>query len=150
MEQLTTYRVTGKTTAVAFIFKYDLNGDLKVFEIVGEPLNEQQKYYLFGSAYRFPIDEEKIIIWAKNPTFTEKFKVEKIPADLSFERLWEAYNYKMGKKDAEKSFKKLKEADVIKLFLSLKGYENHLKRTAQAKAYLATYINKEYFNNEYS
>lgn len=106
MEQLTTYRVTGKTTAVAFIFKYDLNGDLKVFELVGKPLNEDQKWWLFGE-FRFPIDEGKIIIWAKNPTFTEKFKVEKIPADLSFERLWEAYNYKMGKKDAEKSFKKL-------------------------------------------
>lgn len=149
MEQLTTYRVTGKQTAIAFIFKYDLNGNLKVFEIVGEPLNEMQKAWLFGT-YRFPIDEEKIIIWTKSPYFISHFKVEKITADLSFDRLWEQYNYKMGKKDAEKSFKKLKEPEIIKVFLSLKGYEAHLKRTGQAKAYLATYINKEYYNNEYS
>ena len=83
------------------------------------------------------------------PEFIAKFKVEKIPADLSFDRLWEAYNYKMGKKDALKVFNKLKEADVIKVFLSLKNYEAHLKRTGQAKAYLATYLNKEYYNNEY-
>lgn len=148
MEQLTTYRVTGRVTEIAFIFKYDLNGNLKVFEIVGEPLNEDQKEWLFGR-YRFPIDEEKIILWTKLEGFIEKFKVEKIRPDLSFESLWEMYDYKMGKKDAEKSFNKLKEADVIKLFLSLKGYERHLERTRQAKAYLATYINKEYFNNEY-
>lgn len=149
MEQLTTYRVTGKQTAIAFIFKYDLNGDLKVFEIVGEPLSEMQKVWLFG-AFRFPIDEEKIILWTKSPDFISRFKVEKIAADLSFDRLWEQYNYKMGKKDALKVFNKLKEPDVIKVFLSLKGYEAHLKRTGQAKAYLATYINKEYYNNEYS
>lgn len=149
MEQLTTYRVTGKQTAIAFIFKYDLNGNLKVFEMVGEPLNEMQKVWLFGT-YRFPIDEEKIILWTKSPDFISRFKVEKIAADLSFERLWEQYNYKMGKKDSEKSFKKLKEPEIIKVFLSLKGYEAHLKRTGQAKAYLATYINKEYYNNEYS
>lgn len=148
MEQLTTYRVTGKQTAISFIFKYDLNGDLKVFEIAGEPLSEAQKSWLFG-AYRFPIDEQKIILWTKMPEFVAKFKVEKIPADLSFDRLWEAYNYKMGKKDALKVFNKLKEAEVIKVFLSLKGYEAHLKRTGQAKAYLATYLNKEYYNNEY-
>lgn len=149
MEQLTTYRVTGKTTPISFIFKYDLNGDLKVFEIVGEPLNSAQKKWLFGTGYYFPIDEDKIILWTKMPEFIAKFKVEKIPADLSFDRLWEAYNYKMGKKDALKVFNKLKEADVIKVFLSLKNYEAHLKRTGQAKAYLATYLNKEYYNNEY-
>ncbi|GIM49432.1 hypothetical protein [Capnocytophaga stomatis] len=148
-EQLTTYRVTGKQTAISFIFKYNLNGDLKVFEVVGEPLNEAQKFWLFGSGYRFPIDEEKIVFWTKTPEFVAKFKVEKIPADLSFDRLWEQYNYKMGKKDALKVFNKLKEAEVIKVFLSLKGYEAHLKRTGQAKAYLATYLNKEYYNNEY-
>ncbi|MFJ1439609.1 hypothetical protein ACILPE_07755 [Capnocytophaga canimorsus] len=147
-EQLTTYRVMGKQTAISFIFKYNLNGDLKVFEIVGEPLNEAQKGWLFG-AYRFPIDEEKIVLWTKMPDFVAKFKVEKIPADLSFDRLWEAYNYKMGKKDALKVFNKLKEPEIIKVFLSLKGYEAHLKRTGQAKAYLATYLNKEYYNNEY-
>lgn len=134
MEQLTTYRVTGRVTEIAFIFKYDLNGNLKVFEIVGEPLNEDQKGWLFGR-YRFPIDEQKIIIWSNDEGFKQKFKVEKIRPDLSFESLWEMYDYKMGKKDAEKSFNKLKEADVIKLFLSLKGYERHLERTRQAKAY---------------
>lgn len=149
MEQLTTYRVTGKKTAIAFIFKYDLNGDLKVFEIVGEPLNEMQKVWLFGT-YRFPIDEKKIILWTKSPDFISRFKVEKIAADLSFDRLWEQYNYKMGKKDALKVFNKLKEPEIIKVFLSLKSYEAHLKRTGQAKAYLATYLNKEYYNNEYS
>ncbi|GIJ93382.1 hypothetical protein CAPN001_20310 [Capnocytophaga stomatis] len=148
-EQLTTYRVTGKKSAVTYIFKYDLNGDLKVFEIVGEPLNEAQKYWLFGAGYRFPIDELKIKHWQTNSPFKEHFKIEKIAADLSFDRLWEQYNYKMGKKDALKVFNKLKEADVIKVFLSLKNYEAHLKRTGQAKAYLATYLNKEYYNNEY-
>lgn len=148
-EILTTYRVIGNKNKIEFVFKYDLNGDLKLFEIVGEPLNEEQKAWLFG-AYRFPIDEEKIIQWTKMQAMVQRFKVQKIPPNLSFEQLWEQYNYKMGKKDALKAFNKLKEADVIKLFLSLKGYEAHLKRTGQAKAYLATYINKEYYNNEYT
>lgn len=148
MEQLTTYRITGRKTAVEFVFKYDLNGDLREFYITGETLTEGQKAWLFSSC-RFPIDEDKIQKWTKMPEMMQRFKVQKILADLSFDALWKQYDYKMGKKDAIKSFNKLKEADIIKVFLSLKGYEAHLKRTGQAKAYLATYINKEYFNNEY-
>ncbi|GIZ15287.1 hypothetical protein [Capnocytophaga catalasegens] len=148
MEQLTTYQVKGKKSAVVYVFKYDLNGNLKVFEIVGEPLNEQQKAWLFAT-YRFPIDELKMKYWQTNSPFKEHFVITKIAPDLSFEALWETYNYKMGKKDAIKMFNKLKEAEIIKVFLSLKGYEAHLKRTGQAKAYLATYLNKEYYNNEY-
>lgn len=147
-EQLTTYRITGRKTAVEFVFKYDLNGDLREFHITGEALKEGQKAWLFSSC-RFPIDETKIQQWTKTPEMMQRFKVQKILADLSFDALWKQYDYKMGKKDAIKSFNKLKEADIIKVFLSLKGYEAHLKRTGQAKAYLATYINKEYYNNEY-
>ena len=47
MEMLTTYRVKGKTIGLEFLFKYDLNGNLKAFEIAEGELEENQINWLF-------------------------------------------------------------------------------------------------------
>ena len=46
MEQLTTYRAKGKTMGLVFLFKYDLNGNLKLFEIEEGELSDQQDWWL--------------------------------------------------------------------------------------------------------
>ncbi|PDS22400.1 hypothetical protein [Flavobacterium branchiophilum] len=149
MEQLTTYRAKGKTIGLLFLFKYNLNGHLKLFEISEGELNNEQMNWLFSS--NFPANENIIkTIWSKDKKYTKVFDIEKSPADLSFEALWNLYDNKVKKYEAEKSFKKLKEADIIKSFLAVPGYNKYLQRKGIAKAHLSTFINQRYFEDDWS
>ena len=148
MEQLTTYRAKGKTIGLVFLFKYDLNGNLKLFEISEGELSETQQNWLFNQEH-FPSNEEKMQYWQKNKRFTQIFEVEHAPADLSFEALWNLYNYKESRKDAEKFFSKLKEADIIKCFIQVPKYKKKIATSGIAQAMLSSWINKQRFNDEY-
>jgi hypothetical protein len=147
MEQLTIYRAKGKVIEIVLLFKYDLNGNLKLFEISDGQMRQDQLVWLFS---RFPVSENDMkTLWMKHEKYTKVFSIEISPADLSFESGWQQYNHKMAKQDAEKSFKKMSEAEKIKFFLSLPPYERYLKTSGIAKCHMATYINKKYFDNEY-
>lgn len=140
----TTYKVKGRDVGLEFLFKYDLNGFLTEFK-KNQPLTEEQRLWLYSA--RFPETEELMKQWIAQ--LKKKFEVVKVPADLSFDTLWELYGHKHSKVDAIKSFKKLKEPDVIKVFQSLKKYDEYLARTRIGKAHLSTYINKRRFEDEY-
>ena len=74
MELLTTYRAKGKTIGLEFLFKYDLNGSLKVFEIVDGELNGEQMQWLFSS--NFPATEEIIKTnWIKLDKYKKVFEI---------------------------------------------------------------------------
>ncbi|PXY44502.1 hypothetical protein [Flavobacterium hydrophilum] len=148
MELLTTYRAQGKEIGLVFLFKYDLNGNLKLFEVSEGELNQTQIEWLFSS--NFPAQEITIkTVWMVKEKYTKVFEIKISPADLSFNSGWLLYNHKLSKLDAEKAFKKMTEAETILFFLSLPGYERYLKRSGIAKANMATYINKKYYHNEY-
>lgn len=150
MEQFTTYRAKGKEIGLVFLFKYDLKGNLKLFEIAEGELNANQMKWLFANA-NFPADESIMrSIWMKDKKYLKVFEIEKSPANLSFEALWNLYDNKVKKFECEKSFKKLKEADVIKCFLSIPGYNKYLQRKGVAKAHLSTFINQRYFEDDWS
>lgn len=86
MEPLTTYRAKGKEIGLVFLFKYDLNGDLRLFEITEGILNSQQINWLYSE--RFPANENIITsVWMKKENYLKHFEIEKSPADLSFESL---------------------------------------------------------------
>lgn len=168
MEQLTTYRAKGKTIGLVFLFKYDLNGNLKLFEIEEGTLNKEQRHWLltgylpknavFENAKellallepRFP-DEEIIIktLWMNDVKYTSVFEVEVSPADLSFDALWELYDYKVSKLDSIKAFNKLKQGDIIKCFIEVPYYLKSLQKNAGiGKLHLSTYISKRRFDDE--
>lgn len=145
---LTVYKVKGRDQGLEFIFKYNLNGNLEVFE-KNCPLDERQIAWLYNKD-RFPEFEHQIkSYWMKEPIMRKKFIVEQAPSDLSFEALWTLYNFKVSKQDAQKAFAKLKEIDVLKCFQGLKGYEEYLAVKKVGKAHLSRYINGRYFENEY-
>lgn len=148
MNQLTTYRAKGKAIGLVFLFKYDLNGNLKLFEISEGELTETQQNWLFNPEH-FPSNEVKMKYWQKNKSFTKIFDVEQSPANLTFEALWELYGYKESRKDAETQFKKLKEADVIKCFIQVPKYKKKIATSGIAQAMLSTWLNKQRFNDEY-
>lgn len=148
MEQLTTYRAKGKEIGLVFLFKYDLNGNLKLFEISEGELNNEQMKWLFSP--NFPANENIIkTIWCKDKKYTKVFDIEKSPADLSFDALWNLYGYKESRKDAEKFFSKLKEADIIKCFIQVPKYKKKIALTGIAQALLGTWLNKQRYNDEY-
>lgn len=148
MEQLTTYRAKGKEIGLVFLFKYDLKGNLKLFEVSEGELNEAQKGWLFSA--NFPASESVMKdIWMKDKKYTKVFEIEKGLADLSFEALWKLYDHKIAKFYAEKAFKRLKEEAVIKCFVSVPKYKKYLAHSKIAQAHLATYINGQYYENEY-
>ena len=141
---LTIYKVKGKDVGLEFLFKYDLNGYLTEFK-KNQPLTDEQRLWLYSP--RFPETEELMKQWIIY--LKKKFEVTKVPADLSFDNLWQLYNYKVSKSDAVKAFNKLKEPEVIQCFIGLKAYEEYLAKTKIAKAHLSRYINGKYFENEY-
>lgn len=149
MEQLTTYTVKSKEKGLIFLFKYCLNGHLKAFEILEGELNAKQIKWLFAGA-NFPANESIMrSIWQKQKAYTNNFDIIKATPKLDFENLWNLYGNKVSKFDADKAYNKLKEADKIKCFLALKGYDKYLAKTGVAKAHLSTFINKRYFEDEW-
>ena len=148
MEQLTTYRVKGKSIGLIFLFKYNLNGVFKSFEIVEGELNNEQMTWLYSG--NFPATESIMkTIWCKAQRFTKLFIVDKSLPDISFEAFWVAFDLKRNKEKSQKAFDKLTEADKIKCFLALPKYNRDLQNTGQAKAHLVTWINQKRFNDEY-
>lgn len=145
---ITTYRAKGKVIGLVMLFNYDLKGNLKAFSIDEGILDELQQNWLFNIKH-FPSNEVKMKYWAKSPDFLEKFDVQVIPADLSFDNAWQLYNYKMSKKDAKQAFDKMSTSEKIDFFVSIPKYDNFLKKSKTAKAYMATYINGRYYENEY-
>lgn len=149
MEQLTTYTVKSKEKGLIFLFKYDLNGNLRSFEIMEGELNPRQKKWLFAMG-NFPDDENVMkTIWQKKQFVTDKFEIIKATPVLDFENLWNIYNNKVKKFEAEKSYNKLKEPDKIRCFLAIKGYDKYLAKAGVAKAHLSTFINQRYFEDEW-
>lgn len=120
------------------------------FSIEKGELNAQQMKWLFSGAH-FPANESIMrSVWMKEKAYTDVFEVSAAPADLSFDSLWNLYDHKVKRVEAEKSFNKLKEPDKIKLFLSIKGYNTYLQRRGIAKAHLSTFINQRYFEDDWS
>jgi hypothetical protein len=148
MEQLTTYRAKGKTIGLVFLFKYDLNGNLKLFEIEEGDLTDKQMTWLYSN--NFPAKESLIVNnWMKHQDYIKHFEVEVSPADLTFEALWELYDYKVSKLDSIKAFNKLKQGDIIKCFIEVPYYLKSLQKNAGiGKLHLSTYISKRRFDDE--
>lgn len=149
MEQLTVYRAQGKEIGLTFLFKYDLNGNLKAFELQEGILNAAQMKWLFAGAH-FPADESLMkSVWMAEKGYTDKFVITISPADLSFDALWTLYAYKLARKDAEKAYAKLKQADLIAVFIDVPKYLEWLARNPKIQQLnLATYLNGRRYEDE--
>ena len=146
MEQLTSYTVKSKNSDNVWIFKNDLNGFLKEFNRLEGELSQTQVQWFFFKG-NFPYDEQLIKSWRLK--LKANFEITIGESDLSFEALWNLYDHKVKRVEAEKQFSKLKEADVIKCFLSIKGYNKYLQKKGTGKAHLSTFINQRYFEDEW-
>lgn len=149
MEQLTTYTVKSKQSGYIWIFKYHLNGDFKSFEILDGTLSAKQIKWLF-SGLNFPATESTMQIEWMGKTLKDNFEIIKAAPILNFENLWNLYGNKVSKFDAEKAFNKLNDADKIKCFLAIPGYKKYLAKKGTGTAHLATFIHRQYYNDDWS
>jgi len=147
-EQFTTYTVKSRADKYVWQFKYTLNGNLYAFKVLEGSLSVNQKIWLFQKA-NFPTEEAAMKLWQKN--LKKNFEIEIGEPDLSFESFWNSYGHKIGKKPmAENTWKKLSKAVKIKALMAIKDYNGYLSRNPGIqKAHATTYLNQEYFNNEY-
>jgi hypothetical protein len=146
-EQTTNYTVKSKNSDNVWTFKYDLNGLLLEFKRLEGILSDNQVQWFFFKGH-FPYKEVQIKEWIGK--LKVNFEITIGTPDLSFEALWNLYDNKVKKFECEKSFKKLKEADIIKCFLAIPGYNKYLQRKGVAKAHLSTFINQRYFEDDWS
>ena len=149
MEQTSTYTVKHKKANILWVFKYDLNGHLRSFKVDDKPLSKSQIKFLFLEQ-KFPVKEAEMKEVWMNAKKSE-FEIIVGEPDLSFEAFWNAYANKIGKKKmAENTWNKLSKANRIKALVGIKRYENNLRLTPGVqKAHPSTYLNQEYYNNEY-
>lgn len=145
MEQVTTYTLRAKTRNSVWVFKYDLNGIITEVKFLNMGLTQKSLDWLFKDG-NFPYKESIIKEWKLD---IKLFEIVKESPDFSFETLWNLYDNKFKKHEAQKNFNKLKEADIIKCFMSIKGYNTYLAKKGTAKALLSTFINQRYFEDEW-
>ncbi len=147
MEPVTTYHAKGKTIGLEFLFKYYLNGTLKVFEIVNGELNQEQKQWLFSK--NFPADESIMKNnWMKLDNYKKVFIITVAPAKVDFDAFWRMYPYNAlsKKKIARERWEKLKQNEKIKLLINLPRYINLKKNDNTKFPYAEVFINQRWWD----
>lgn len=146
--QQTIYACKGKKEGRTLLFKYDLSGNLIAFEIHGNAITPKQIEWLYSQNWPWT---ERVMKehWMRDNEIKAAFEIKVSPPDLSFEALWNLYDHKVKRVEAEKNFWKLSEADVIKCFLAIPGYNSYLFKKRTAKAHLSTFINQKYYLDDW-
>lgn len=137
-----TYIITSATAKGEIVLKYNLNGFLIGLEISAElTLVHYERFFQEKKLYL----EENAVLMTKE----KNSNIRIVPEDLSFERFYELYDNKVGKKVmTEKSWNALPKKDKIDALIGLKRYNNYLLLNAGiSKAYPSTYINQRYWEN---
>jgi hypothetical protein len=133
-----TFQMTSPKKAVDYQFKYDTQGRIVGFEILGENV--------FSS-------EETIALFSKVPEtvgqlkqFALKHKIQltEIIPDVTFDMFWKKYSNTAGSKvKAQLAWEKLSEKNKMLALTYINKYKQSLGATTQA--YATTYINGQYW-----
>lgn len=148
MENCTTYTVTHKNANILWVFKYDLKGNLKAFEIQDKPLTKSQLDFLFVQQ-KFQMNETQMKeTWLKQKK--SEFEITIGEPDLSFEFFWQSFDHKIKKIDAERTWNKLSRKDRINALNYIQVYDNYLARKHVDKANPYRYLNKRYWEDNHA
>lgn len=150
---LKAYIITAKTLSGCLVYKYDLDGVLRIFENKAELNAEQMQWF----ASRLPtlVDMVQIMVQQSGG----KLKVEELPLDLSFEMFWDAYANKKGSKaEAEKYWEGIKvtdnkrpvtEADRIAIIKCLNKMKYNYQLRKIEMPYPTTFLHQRRWENEF-
>lgn len=135
---LTSDRFSGE-----IIFRFNEADELNAFEILAT-LTPVQRTWLYQN---LPVAYPELVSMTKAKDST--MRIAEIEPDLSFERFWKEYNYKVGKKEAESAWKRLTKGDKVKAIQMISKYKKWVAAKGIEVAYPATYINKERYHDEF-
>lgn len=126
-------------TGLKVIFKYDLNGVLRLLEFEGEWNPVQVKKIM----QRIPADLETILTDLKTQTLEKGSWFFQEITIVSFEEFYKKYPKKVGRKeDTKKAWDKLTGSDPLDAILYIPELIK-LKNDGTAFPYPATYLNKK-------
>lgn len=80
------------------------------------------------------------VVALKTLAKTHRWQLSQITGVVSFEDFWEAYNYKVGKKEAKDKWNKLKSNEQRRAYDFIGKYNNEVKTTGLGKKYPKTYL----------
>ncbi|MEG0760791.1 hypothetical protein [Chryseobacterium sp.] len=121
------------------VFKFDLNGVLRVLEFEGEWSSVQVKKIM----QRIPADLETILADMQNQTLEKGSWVFQEITVVSFEEFYKKYPKKIGRKEeTQRAWDKLKGTDPLEAILYIPELIK-LKNDGTAFPYPATYLNKK-------
>lgn len=136
------YMMTSSKFSGKIIFGFD--NDFLAFYHDNSELNEAQKRWLFTN---FPFTLEGLKAISK----VIQGKLELVPIDLSFDAFWDEYAKKVNRIRCEPLWKKLSDAEKMTCIISIKHYDNYLKRMGnRAKLDPENYLKKESFQNNWA
>lgn len=147
MELLRTYTVTSKKTRIVWVFKYNQDGELRMFQpLNGNITNDIFNYMFIGG--RFPYDEKQMILFKTR--FLKYFEISEDNYDLSIDNFMNHYGKKTRKKETTAYWKKMSDANKIKALLGIKKLNNHIRlNTWKDKPDPIRYLKHERYNDEY-
>ncbi|QTV06037.1 hypothetical protein [Faecalibacter bovis] len=125
------------------IYTFTINGNLKNIDWDYEAVKDKNTLNFFYD--NIPKNVDYITKWVN--TKTDKFFVQEIPTDLSFDRFWSDYDYKVGKKKmAENCWKKMTTEDKVKALLYISKLKDIKRKEGSDMPYPTTYLNQRYFD----
>lgn len=136
-----TYAATSSNFVGEVYYTFDSDGLLICMEFKGIAEKEVHRTL----CQKVPVDEQMMLYWKQN---SPKMRISLLPPDLTFETFWLRYNYKHGKKEAERAWERTSNANKLIAITNITPYDKYIARKNIAKAYPATYLNKERYLDE--
>ncbi|WP_291058990.1 MULTISPECIES: hypothetical protein [unclassified Empedobacter] len=131
------YIVTSDRFTGEVIYEYNLNGFLVNFSVnISNTIFGIVKFFYTHLPYNLDLMQ----MWLDK---AKDFKVEEVPADLSFDRFWEEYGKHGTKSVAKKKYEKLKPIEKLAALLHLPKERDKKKIDGTAMPYAETYINQK-------
>lgn len=136
------FKVTHKNVTGHLLFEYNSKGVLTAFENHSS-LNDIQVNAL---TQFFPMTARTFEVFVTKSNSNKLL----IPEDLSFEKFWNLYAYKVGKLPrVRKLWSELSDIDKADVLMSIPRYNAWLRGRSIERVYPETYLNQERWKNQY-
>ncbi|MBN9293764.1 MAG: hypothetical protein J0G96_07285 [Flavobacteriia bacterium] len=137
------YLIDFPSQKASALFEYNSEGLLIKYELT--PGVFESEHYCF-LASKFPFNTKNIESWQQSKM--RNVIIRQIAEDLSFERFYELYDQKFGKKQRAKAiWDSLSDIEKAKAIAFIPKYNQHLAQTGFAKKNAETYLNQQIWNN---
>lgn len=131
------YIVTSELFTGEVVYEYNLNGYLINFSLNISNTTTKVAQFFYS---KLPHNLDLMQIWINN---AKGFKVDEVPADLSFDRFWEEYGKHGTKSMAKRKYEKLKPIERLAALLHLPVERDKKKKDGTAMPYAETYLNQK-------